>query len=39
MGLLIEITRDLLLYFLSKVWMIYSHFGQQNKITLTDLLL
>jgi len=39
MGLLLETTRDLLFYFLNKVWMIYSHFSQQNKITLTDLLL
>jgi len=38
MGLLLETTRDLLLYFLSKVWMIYSHVGQRNKITFTDLM-
>ena len=36
MGLLLETTRDLLLYFLDKVWMIYSHFGQQNEITWID---
>ena len=37
-GLMLESTRHLLFCFLDKMRMIYSSFGQQNKITLTDLM-